>query len=212
MQYFLEDKLMIQGIDISDNQGHPDWQQVAASGRQFVITKATDGVGYQEKSFVANWAGIKAAGMLRGAYHYARPDLGNTPEAEANYFLEIVQAQGLQAGDFLALDLEVSHTNLLGWAFAWLEYVTSAVGFRPFLYSYHSFLSEQGITGNASIAEYGLWLASYTPTMPAPPPSWPSIAIWQYACKGSIPGISGVCDEDAFNGSLDQLRQYGKSG
>lgn len=43
---------------------------------------------------VVSWAGIKAAGMLLGAYHYARPDLGNTPEAEAKYFLEIVQAQG----------------------------------------------------------------------------------------------------------------------
>jgi lysozyme len=201
---------MIQGIDVSDYQKHPDWQQVAASGRQFVMTKATDGVGYQEKTFVANWAGIKAAGMLRGAYHYARPDLGNTPEAEASYFLEIVQAEGLQVGDFLALDLEVGSPNLLSWALTWLEHVTAAVGFRPFLYSYHTFLSEHGITGNPAIAEYGLWLASYTPTMPPPPPHWPFIAIWQYSCKGSVPGINGVCDEDAFNGSLDQLKQYGK--
>jgi lysozyme len=206
----LEDKRMIQGIDVSDEQGNPNWHQVAASGRQFVITKATEGIGWKAVSFAANWAGIKEAGMLRGAYHYARPDLGNTPDAEASYFLQVVQAAGLQAGDFLALDLEVNSANLAGWALTWLEQVTAAVGFRPFFYSYHAFLSEQGLTNNDSLAKYGLWLASYTPTMPSPPPTWPSIAIWQYSCKGTVPGINGLCDEDAFNGSVDNLKQFGK--
>lgn len=208
-----EDQPMIKGIDVSDCRGHPNWQQVAASGRQFVIIKATEGVGFTAETFAANWAAIKAADLVRGAYHYAHPHV-NAPEAEANHFLEVIQAGGLQAGDLLALDLEVTGTgtNLLTWALAWLEQVTAAVGFRPLLYSDLAFLSEQGFANNSSIARYGLWLGEYTSAMPAPPPSWPSIAIWQYSCTGSVPGIDGVCDEDIFNGTLDQLRQFGKSG
>lgn len=204
---------MINGIDVSEYQVHPDWRQVAASGRQFVILKATEGVGFRVETFAANWAEIKAAGLVRGAYHYAHPNL-NPPELEANYFLEVIQAGGLQAGDLLALALEMKGigTPLINWTLAWLEQITAAVGFRPFLYSDLTFLSEQGFANNPSIAQYGLWLADYTPAMPAPPPSWPFIAIWQYSCTGSIPGINGVCDENVFNGTLDELRQFGKLG
>jgi lysozyme len=206
----LENKSMMQGIDVSNYQGNPNWQQVAASGCQFVITKATEGIGFTDPTFAANWPGIKAAGMVRGAYHFARPDLGNTPEAEASYFLEVIQAQGLQTGDFLALDLEVGNTNLVGWTLTWLEQVTTAVGFQPLFYASLSFLSDYGFTNNPSMAQYGLWLADYTSAMPATPPTWPVIAIWQYSNAGSIPGINGNCDQDVFNGTLDELKQYGK--
>jgi lysozyme len=206
-------KSMIKGIDVGDYQGHPSWQHVAASGRQFVIIKATEGIGFTVETFAANWAKIKAAGLVRGAYHYAHPNV-NSPEAEANHFLEVIQAEGLQAGDLLALDLEMkgTGTSLIAWTLSWLEQVTAAVGFRPFLYSDLAFLAEQGLTNNPSIARYGLWLGEYTSVLPAPPLRWPFIAIWQYSCTGRVPGINGVCTEDLFNGSLDELRQFGKLG
>src|SRR4051794_34611703 len=77
------------GIDVSSYQGTITWPNVAAAGISFAWAKATEGTGYQDAYFVGNQNNGKAAGVLMGAYHYARYDLhtgtaGAT--AEANYF------------------------------------------------------------------------------------------------------------------------------
>jgi hypothetical protein len=60
-------RLLIHGIDVSDIQKVTVWQQVVQNGHQFAFTKATEGMGYREKTFADNWNRIKAAGMVRGA-------------------------------------------------------------------------------------------------------------------------------------------------
>jgi hypothetical protein len=68
------------GIDVASYQGYPNWTAVAAAGYQFAITKLTEGTNYVNPTFGHNWQGIKAAGMVRGVYHFARPS-ANTPDA-----------------------------------------------------------------------------------------------------------------------------------
>ena len=67
------------GLDVSGWQ-HPngatiDWAPVRASGRSFAFVKATEGLSYTNPYFGVDWAGLQANGMLRGAYHYGRPEL-----------------------------------------------------------------------------------------------------------------------------------------
>jgi GH25 family lysozyme M1 (1,4-beta-N-acetylmuramidase)/LysM repeat protein len=199
--------MLLPGIDVSDWQGEINWDAVAQAGYEFAIAKATEGTGFVAHSFARNWAGIKGVGMVRGAYHFARPD-SNAPSAEADFFVE--QVGELEAGDLLALDLEAGSGHLAGWALEWLNRVTELVGFGPLLYSSPGFLDGHGCTGNAELAEYGLWLASWRAMLPAPPSAWPFIGFWQHTDKAGIPGIQGACDGNFFNGPRDRLVLYGK--
>src|SRR5262249_27221956 len=78
----------IQGIDVASYQGYPNWTSVKNSGKTFAITKATEGTGYTNPYFATNWARIKSAGLIRGAYHYGRPSVD--PVASANKFCDVV--------------------------------------------------------------------------------------------------------------------------
>ncbi|SNS39334.1 lysozyme [Sphingomonas laterariae] len=59
-----------QGIDVSHHQGRIDWQQLPRQGVTFAYIKASEGGSHRDRAFAANWAGAKAAGLQRGAYHY----------------------------------------------------------------------------------------------------------------------------------------------
>lgn len=206
------------GIDVAVYQGNPAWPAVARSGVAFAFTKATQGVGYVNPTFAYNWAGIPAAGLVAGAYHFPEPD-ENAPEDEVAHFLATVEAQGgARAGDLLALDLEDFEGSLArandvgGWALAWLRRVEQLVGFKPLLYTNPSTIVEHSLFGYPALAEYGLWLANYRETMPSAPAPWERIAFWQHSSSGSVPGISGDVDLDVFNGSADRIRLYGNLG
>ena len=63
------------GIDVSHHQNAIDWTQVAASGVRFAIAKASEGTGYIDPLYSTNRAEAMAAGIVFGAYHFARPDM-----------------------------------------------------------------------------------------------------------------------------------------
>jgi lysozyme len=58
------------GVDVSNHQGDIDWPAVAADDMRFAYIKATEGGDYVDTRFTANWAGARAAGLDRGAYHF----------------------------------------------------------------------------------------------------------------------------------------------
>lgn len=70
------------------------------------MCKATEGTTYRDPTFNANWAGLKAAGIPRAAYHFFRPALD--PVAQARFFAATVVAQGLDEEDGVALDCELT--------------------------------------------------------------------------------------------------------
>lgn len=201
--------MTLQGPDVSSYQGQPDWAAVAASGRSFAWTKATEGLAYTNPDLSYNWPAIKTAGLVRGAYHFGQPAQGS-PEDQADFFLGTLG--DIQATDLLALDLEAGSGQLLDWALRFLYRVTSQAGFKPMLYSGRWFLDPHGVEANDELAQYGLWLSGYQSSPPALPPGWQTLAMWQFTDRDIIPGISGPCDESVFFGTLDQLHGYGKPG
>jgi lysozyme len=188
-----------------------DWGAVAGAQYGFAVAKATEGVTFVDQTFASNWAGMQANGLVRGAYHFAHPD-DNKAEDEAKFFLDTIQAQvgSLQPADFLALDLEIGAGDLGDWALDWLRTVKDRIGFRPLIYSSPSFLQAHGCTSVQELGNYGLWLADWQATLPSPPSPWSFVAIWQNTDSASVPGVSGNCDGDFFNGSRDRLVLYGK--
>ncbi|GAA4946236.1 hypothetical protein GCM10023238_10690 [Streptomyces heliomycini] len=75
----------VQGIDVSHWQGGIDWTSVRDAGIQFAWMKATEGTTYKDDRFDTNYPAAHAAGVIRGAYHFALPD-ASSGTAQATYF------------------------------------------------------------------------------------------------------------------------------
>ena len=179
------------GPDVASYQGFPDWPEVAAWGARFAFTKVTEGAAYLNPYFADNWREIKAVGLLRGGYHFARPDEGS-PDREVDWLLSKVRLEG---DDLLALDLEVGSGNLHDWCMAWLLGFTLKTGRKALLYSGSYFMRDHGLDApDIAAACGGLWLASYTPDKPAVPRGFPEIMFWQYTDAAQITGIQGGVD------------------
>jgi lysozyme len=189
-----------QGIDVSSFQGAFDWQ--AKKGTiSFGFAKATEGNTVTDPQFARNWQQIKAMGIVRGAYCFGHPSDGAATNAA--HFLSVVRAQGLEAGDLLALDLEVSDglapAQVAAFGRNWCAEVKAATGHTPIVYTYVDFALEGNCAG---LGGYPLWIADPNhpaghPTVPAP---WTKWEFQQYA--------TSTVDEDVFNGTTAELRQF----
>ena len=194
----------VQGIDVASYQGLPNWTSVKNSGRTFAFTKATEGTTYTNPDFATNWARMKSAGLIRGAYHYGHP--GSDPVTQANFFCNVVKPT---SGDLqMALDIETtdgkSPSQVRSWIVSFINQIVSRTGRPGIIYTGYYFWT--GSAGNGSNLNCPLWLAAYVsdPT-PYVPPAWSTWSFWQYSDTGSVPGVSGAVDLDAWNGTVSNL-------
>ncbi len=197
----------VQGIDVASYQGYPSWPRVRDTGLSFAFTKATEGTTYTNPYFATNWGRMKAARLVRGAYHYGRP--GTDPVAQANFFVDTVRPV---AGDLqLVLDIETadgkSPAQVRAWVVAFLNRVQARTG-RPGII-YTGFYFWRDSAGNSTNLNCPLWLAAYrdSPTSPTNlvPAAWSAWSFWQYTSSGRVPGVSGDVDRNAWNGTLASL-------
>ena len=192
-----------EGIDVSHWQGNIDWPTVKASGKKFVIAKATEGIGHKDDKYERNKTGARAQGLKFGAYHFAQPV--NDPIREADWF---VDNSGYVRGMLIpTLDLERtggrSATGLTNWTKAWLGRVYERLGVRAMIYAAPSFW-RTNLNDTRWFADNGyaiLWVAHWGVSSPSVPASnWGgrSWTFWQYTSNGSVPGISGRVDLNRF--------------
>jgi lysozyme len=194
----------VQGIDVSHYQGTVDWQQVAQAGKAFAFAKATEGTTFVDPQFAANWSGIQAAGLVRGAYHFFEPNDDATQQAQL--FLATVQ---LAPGDLApVLDVEttggVSDSQLWSGVATWLGLVGEATGLPPILYTAPGFWDSNA--PDLALTQYPLWLADYA-VQPTLPNGWTSWLFWQYTQSGSVAGVTGAVDLDVFSGTMLDLQE-----
>ncbi|KAH9989076.1 glycoside hydrolase superfamily [Russula compacta] len=187
------------GIDVSNLQGTINWSTLKSLS--FAYIKATEGTAFIDTYFPANFAGAANASLVRGAYHYAHPNL-TTGAAQAQYFLN---NGGKWTNDGItlpgAIDLEGDCYGLNASAMtAWIT---------DFSDTYHSATTRTNwwmqCTNNTDMfgSTNPLWLASWASTTGPLPAGWSSTTFWQYADSGSYPG-----DQDYFNGDATQLKTY----
>ena len=82
----------VAGTDVSHHSGTIDWSSLASKGIRFGWAKATEGTGFIDDSFSANYSGAKSHGVAIGGYAFGRPDNGpNTGAAQADYLIDHVQ-------------------------------------------------------------------------------------------------------------------------
>ena len=190
----------LSGIDVSYYQETVDWQSVKAAGNTFAFARATYGTTKVDPQFSTNWPAMKAAGIIRGPYHFYVSS--NDPVAQANLFLETVGS--LESNDLPpVLDVESGSgtTNLVSGVQQWLDTVEQQLGRTPIIYTGVSFWNDNMTSG---FGNYPLWVAEYGVSTPKKVDGWSTWAFWQYSQSGSVAGMNPV-DLDYFNGSLDDL-------
>lgn len=198
------------GIDVSAFQGSINWKQVAADGISFAWIKATEGTTITDSAFGTSYRDAKNAGILRGAYHFARPGAGSAHD-QAQQFVSVVQASG--GFDQLppVLDVEddggLSPDALATWIEDWMSIVKATAGSQPILYTYTSFADSHL---NAALSNTPLWIASYQVNQPKDTSGWTHWTFWQYSDTGAVRGITGHVDLDVYAGTASDLQKaYG---
>ncbi|NDP26051.1 MAG: glycoside hydrolase family 25 protein [Flavobacterium sp.] len=193
------------GIDVSEFQGKIDWTLVENIENEyplaFVFIRATAGNDCEDGQFENNWLGAKNNKMIRGAYHYYRPNENSL--AQAKLFIKTVQ---LHKGDLPpVLDIEKlpkdqSLDSLKIGLKRWLKAVEAHYKVKPIIYTsekyYDDFLKED-------FSGYLFWIANYNFYREKIDEDW---LFWQFTEKASLSGIKGNVDVNIFNGDAEQLR------
>ncbi|HTG65750.1 MAG TPA: glycoside hydrolase family 25 protein [Flavobacterium sp.] len=193
------------GIDVSEYQGEIEWDAVETLDDDyplaFVFVRATVGNDRLDKRFKENWLNAKENNIIRGAYHYYRPNENSLEQAEL--FIKTVR---LEQGDLPpVLDIERLPENqsierLKVGLKRWLIAVEGHYKVKPIIYTgeryYDDFLKEE-------FSDYLFWIANYNFYREKMKEDW---LFWQFTEKATVSGIKGNVDVNIFNGDLQQLQ------
>lgn len=189
---------MPKGIDVSNNNGHVDWSEIAAAGYRYAIAKATEGLSFVDAFYAENRAGAEAHGLAFGAYHFFTP--GEDAAEQATFFLQHAQPKH---GEIVpTLDYE-RPPAVRAPAEAFVTAVKRELGHYPMFYTFLSFAEGMRIPPGSPLAQCPLWLADFTTARPAAPRPWHEIVIWQHSSTGKVAGVGGSVDLDAGAPPID---------
>lgn len=214
-----------QGEDRSSFQQIQPW-----TANSFGFAKATEATDWKDPTFAANWAALRDEGKPRGAYHFFHPQLD--PQAQAQFFMSVVQENGLEPGDMLVVDSEVTagadgtvqfsdpngmqrsnvplvgtlaSTDLVGsGTLAFLEAVEVIIQEHP---EHHPRFVYTNLSVGAlldSCSHFHLWIAYPSGTAPASVRPWSHWTFWQWGFGGG----PGGGDRDAYNGTAEELNAW----
>jgi GH25 family lysozyme M1 (1,4-beta-N-acetylmuramidase) len=205
------------GLDVSDHQHGVNWSKVASAGAEFAYVKATEGTGYVNSEFAAQYDGAYQARLIRGAYHFALPNK-SSGAAQASYF--VAHGGGWTAdGRTLpgALDIEynpsgaecygLSQSAMVSWIASFNDTYRTLTSVWPVIYTAAGWWAK--CTGNYGgfARQDPLWIARYAATAGTLPAGWSTYTFWQFASAGTFPG-----DQDVFNGPSSQLLKIATYG
>ena len=197
------DNYDINGIDVSHHQVIIDWNTVSKQDIDFAFIKATEGGDHLDSLFCQNWVEIYDHHIVRGAYHFFRPNI--SPKLQSENFINQVE---LAEGDLPpVLDVEVtgdlSRIQLMTKVQKWLTLVEKHYHVKPIIYTNNKFYNKY-FAGYFS--EYPLWIARYNHEQPKliDDNNW---TFWQYGNRGQVDGIIGEVDLNVFYGDSAQFQQ-----
>lgn len=220
------------GIDVSSYQGSPNWSDVHGNGADFAFAKATEGNYYEDADFKSNMTNGKAAGMQMGAYHFARPDV-DCPATDANYFWAFAGGYIVDDGKSLypMVDFETFNgSDCVSDYTAWMNDWSADVKAKTSAFL-HPVIYCSACSGACDLIQYNLsggvtlsaWIADYDGQNLYTGAPWGDCdccnawitdcgsgnwTYWQVSSTGSIGGVSGDCDFDAYPDSLADLKSY----
>lgn len=198
----------VQGIDVSGWQRNVDWRYWWDKGKRFTYVKATEGLSYRNPYFTQQYNGSYDVGMIRGAYHFARPD--KSSGADQAIFFARNGGGWSRDGKTLpgAVDLEYNpygstcygktKSGMAAWVKSFHDAYRASTGRHPVIYTSHSWW-QQCVGGAADFAGTSpLWIARYSTTVGDLPSGWNHYTFWQYS--------NDPIDQNKFNGTYDRLK------
>lgn len=205
--------MKIKGIDVSSNQGKPDWAKVSKSGVKFAILRVHQRTGV-DSSFEYNYKGCKSNGILVGGYKYS---YALTPAQAIDEAEDVIAALNGRGLDFPAFyDLEWTNQRKLGKqaieniAVAFLARMKKA-GYKVGIYCnmdwYNNVLTD-------ALRKYECWIARYPANDNGSVQERlrPTVGVgWQYSSKGKVSGISGNVDMNVFYKDYRGTTQKGET-
>ncbi len=196
------DQYEVHGIDVSHHQVIIDWNEVAQQGVDFAFIKATEGGDHMDSLFCQNWTKIYDNNIIRGAYHFFRPNID--PKLQFENFINQVE---LAEGDLPpVLDVEVdgdlTRIQLMAKVQEWLTLIENHYHVTPIIYTNNKFYNKYF---SDYFNDYPLWIARYNHEQPKliDDNNW---TFWQYGNKGVVKGIIGDVDLNVFHGDSLEFR------
>jgi GH25 family lysozyme M1 (1,4-beta-N-acetylmuramidase) len=207
----------VQGQDVSSYQGNVNWTAQWNAGSRFAYIKATEGTYYTNAYFAQQYNGSYNVGMIRGSYHFARPDT-TSGATQADYF--VAHGGGWSKdGKTLpgALDIEynpygaecygLSQASMRSWITSFSNEYHAKTTRWPVLYTTTDWWNTCIGNYNAWASNDPLWIARYSSTVGTLPPGYTVYSFWQWTSSGTLAG-----DSDVWNGSLDRLKVLACNG
>lgn len=183
------------GVDVSAYQGPQDWAAHKRNGVVFAFAKASEGQRSRDSRFATHIAGIKGAGLVPGAYHFAWPTQDAAVEA-SNYISAVRPHAGRGFVHWLDLERYSDGRNYAGrtdsqiraWVSAWIAIVQRAFpGQRVGVYTSGSDLAAGHVPAGTPLwyPAYPWGEASYAKAEAAaqPHPSGWAPLIWQFTSQ-----------------------------
>lgn len=194
---------MIHGFDISHHNGVNAVQNCISimekkdKSPTFCFIKATEGKTFVDKRFTSNMTEAGLHNLIRGAYHFARPDLNSAKDEAINF---ITQFKPYIGKAIPIIDWEGEAEKYSGsWAYEWCSYVKEYTGSYPMIYCgiYELRKMKKLVDMNC-----GLWIARWRQFDKGPGNvlPWRVWSCWQYT--------SEPFDMNVFNGTVEQLAKY----
>lgn len=189
---------MLKGSDISHWNGKFAVENIIQQDKDisFFMIKATEGKTFVDPLMEYFYYTCESFHMLKGFYHYARPDNNTALEDALNF---VVAVQPFIGDCILALDWEDKAFNYpISWALDWLNAVYEMTGVKPLFYCQSSKLL---IADCIAESDYGLWVAEWNGgNAPSTKGKWNAWAMWQSTNRPN--------DIDWFNGNREQWMKY----
>ena len=188
------------GIDVSEHQGHIDWEQVREGGMEFAFIRIgyrgySQGGIYTDLCAAENLRAAREAGLDVGVYFYSQAVSIEEAAEEALFcirFLENTELELPVVFDWEYVSEEartgaVDRDTLTRCAQVFCETIEKS-GYEAMVYFNPSIARDA--MDIALLQDYPFWLAMYSNEMDYPY----AVEFWQYTEHGTVPGIEGDVD------------------
>lgn len=193
------------GVDVSHYQGKIDWTKMHTIYNlypiNFAFIRSTMGTSSIDETFEDNWEGAKKNNILRGAYHFYRPDENSTLQAQ-NFIAKVK----LENGDLPpVLDIETlpktqSMDRLVEGIKNWCKIVEEHYDIKPIIYTSDKYFEDYL---QDHFDGYIIWIANYNFWVQEMKGHWD---FWQFTEKATIDGVKRYkVDVNIYNGTIDDL-------
>ena len=188
----------MKGIDISNNDGHIDFNAVKNSGVEVIIMKATEGVDYVDPMLETYYNQVKDKGFNIGFHHFMSEK--TDPVRQAEDFWNSIKNKEFNV--IPTLDIEVNNygrsaREITDRCLSFINRFKEVSGYDCMIYT-GGYFGRDNLDSRIKI--YKGWIAHYGVNQPME--TGFTVVGHQYTETGRIPGVNCNCDVNNFNDGI----------